>query len=298
MNIFSSLWELIKNLLGVSTTTTTTGTVTTTTTTKQVDQTKKALCVGINTYPNPQNNLRGCVNDAKAWKALLKEVYGFAAVTIILNSKATYRNVKNALVKMVDEAVTGDVLVFTVSSHGTSIADYNNDEPDGRDEAICLYDKLLVDDDIREILANLNPDATMIFISDSCHSGTVTRRFIRNLRSEDTDSPTPRYMPPRINKRAESLGTLKVHNKVFYPQDGMKEILLSGCKSDEYSYDAYFGKPMGAFTHHATELLRRRPDLTYNEFYVNLRTKLPSSRYPQTPQLEGKTSNLKKKLFS
>lgn len=39
--------------------------------------TSKALCVGINDYPGSGNDLKGCVNDAKAWAELLIEHYGF-----------------------------------------------------------------------------------------------------------------------------------------------------------------------------------------------------------------------------
>ena len=51
----------------------------------------------------------------------------------------------------------GDVLVFTNSSHGTYVADTTGDE-EKYDEAICPYDcadNLIVDDDLRELFANL-----------------------------------------------------------------------------------------------------------------------------------------------
>ena len=34
---------------------------------------KRALCVGINDYPVRGADLKGCVNDAKAWARLLGE---------------------------------------------------------------------------------------------------------------------------------------------------------------------------------------------------------------------------------
>ena len=34
---------------------------------------RKALCVGINDYPGNESDLRGCVNDARAWAELLVE---------------------------------------------------------------------------------------------------------------------------------------------------------------------------------------------------------------------------------
>ena len=37
---------------------------------------KKAICIGINNCPGIFNDLKGCVNDAKDWSALLQG-YGF-----------------------------------------------------------------------------------------------------------------------------------------------------------------------------------------------------------------------------
>ena len=43
--------------------------------------TKKALCVGINDYPIAGMDLKGCVNDAKAWSTLLRKHYDFCPLT-------------------------------------------------------------------------------------------------------------------------------------------------------------------------------------------------------------------------
>ena len=38
----------------------------------------KAFLVGINRYPDPRNNLKGCVNDALLMAKTLREQYGSA----------------------------------------------------------------------------------------------------------------------------------------------------------------------------------------------------------------------------
>ena len=45
---------------------------------------KRALCVGVNKYPRPDLELRGCVNDAKAWATLLRDHYDFAPTDVKL----------------------------------------------------------------------------------------------------------------------------------------------------------------------------------------------------------------------
>ena len=53
----------------------------------------RALCVGINDYPIRGMDLKGCVNDAKAWAAALTDHYDFATgdVTLLLDGDATKR---------------------------------------------------------------------------------------------------------------------------------------------------------------------------------------------------------------
>jgi len=67
----------------------------------------------------------------------------------------------------------------------------------------------------------------------------------------------------------------------------MVERLLSGCNDEQYSYDAYInGRYNGAFTRTAIDNFRLGD--SYRQWYARIRTVLPSERYAQTPQLEGK----------
>ena len=141
---------------------------------------KRALCVGINKYPRADLELRGCVNDAKAWASLLVDHYDFARpdVRVITDAKATKRNVLAALEDLLARSAKGDVLVFTNSSHGTYVADTDGDES-LYDEAICPYDcetDLIVDDELRDAASpGSRRGCGRTVISDSCHSGSVTR---------------------------------------------------------------------------------------------------------------------------
>ena len=72
---------------------------------------KRAVCVGINNYPGILNDLKGCVNDANDWSALLQG-FGFE-VSMMLDSQATRANVKNALQGLVNSTNAGDVAVLT-----------------------------------------------------------------------------------------------------------------------------------------------------------------------------------------
>ncbi|MEP7133946.1 MAG: caspase family protein [Chloroflexota bacterium] len=244
---------------------------------------KQAVCIGINNYPGSANDLNGCVNDAQDWSALLQGL-GFET-SLVLDSQATKQNVKAALQGLVNTTNAGDVAVFTYSGHGTQVSDTSGDESDPYDEAVYLYDGTVKDDDLRVILNGIHPQATLVIISDSCFSGSVTR-----LAGE---KGTPRFVPPTV-----STANKMARRSFLLPESGMPEILISGCSDSEYSYDAEFnGRPNGAMTAYAIQVIKQNPNVTYREFYTGLRKLLPSKDYPQTPQLEGSEDNKDRKLF-
>lgn len=245
---------------------------------------KKAICTGINNYPGTANDLQGCVNDANDWANILVGLE--FDVTLLLDSQVTANTFKSAIQNSVANMVSGDVLVITYSGHGTQVYDSNGDEEDGYDEALYLYDGVFKDDDMRSALSGIKDGVHIFYISDSCFSGTITRKLI----SSDAELGKPRFVvtdpiPP----------TAKIVSK-FLLQEDMKEIVLTGCSDTEYSYDAYInGRWNGAMTAFATSCIA--PNQTYNEFFTKLRAKLPSNSYPQTPQLEGKAENKNQKMF-
>ena len=162
---------------------------------------KTALCVGINAYapgPGSPNTLRGCVNDALLIAQMLRGVAGFE-VRILQDNAAT----KTAILEGLQTAVTGlkpgDYFVYWNSSHGYQVTDSDGDElADHRDEAACTYDTNprdpLKDDNFRNILGDANPEATIFFGSDSCHSGTLTR-LLQDVLTEEDDQA---YHQPRL----------------------------------------------------------------------------------------------------
>lgn len=255
-----------------------------------------ALCCGINDYPGSNNDLKGCVNDANTWFSLLKNTFSYNA-TILTNNQVTWNNVVNWLKEAVAKSTEFSHIVFTYSGHGSHVPDRDNDEEvDSRDECLCLYDKFLIDDDIRNILKGLHPKAKFTFISDSCHSGSVTRAFMATLGTEMAYAK-PRYLPPK--DEVESNIRILNSSRVFYPEEGMNEVLLTGCKSSEYSYDAYLnGKYMGAMSYYATKIIAGNTKITWAQLHKEIAKYLPSSNFPQSPQLEGRQENKNQPIFS
>lgn len=253
--------------------------------------TKRALCVGINDYPGTGADLRGCVNDARDWAAKLTEL-GYECVTV-LDSGASKSTVVTYLKAMVGQAKFGDRIVFTYSGHGTWLPDKDGDEIDGRDEALVMYDYsvggYLMDDELHDIFATARFGVRVVVISDSCHSGTMSR-FVSPDRAHSTASGDPRFLSPAVlpNVEVRSLEeAARAEDRV--PTNRSRVfggiVLLSGCADPEFSYDAYIGgRPRGAFTAAALDTLDLNPRL--GRWHHNIRQLLPSSSYPQTPQLQ------------
>lgn len=261
---------------------------------------KNALCIGINDYPGTANDLSGCINDAKDWAKELAN-RGFT-VTKLLDAAATKAAMIAAIGGMVDAAAKGDSLIITYSGHGTWVPDSSGDEPDGRDEALCPHDLAskgaLLDDEIHDLFARRAAGVRIVLISDSCHSGSVTRGS-----EEDVDPGVPRirFMPPEawMSKKNRPPASLRsAATRSGFSRSG-GDLLLAGCLDTEYSYDTSFnGRANGAFTYYALKALRDiKPTATYEKWFKAIRAYLPSTRLPQTPQIFGTKTARNFKIF-
>ena len=232
---------------------------------------KKAVLVGVNRYRIPGSDLRGCVPDVKNMSRLIQGQYGFDAgdITMLTDFDATKKAMEEAITGMVKGAKRGDVLLLHFSGHGSNVPDDNDEEADNRDEILCptdldWYDPFR-DDWLRNVFDGLSAGVSLTMISDSCHSGTVTRAI------EPPDAPLlERYLPSPWDLAtvesgrdltATTRGTLHKATEEerkardIVPVD-IPEVLISGCRADQTSADAHIsGGYAGALTYHLVEAL-------------------------------------------
>lgn len=188
----------------------------------------------------------------------------------------------------IEDAEEGDSLVIQFSCHGTQISTTDTNEVDGFSEALCLYDKYLIDQEIEAILSKLKPNIKLTIISDSCYSGNLTR----DIKSD--------YIKPRCAQphKLPVIHTIKKRRRLFRlvdDQEQMNHILISGCDEGETSADGCFnGIYEGAMSHYGIKTIRENKDLTYQTFYDILKGYIPNDLYLQHPQLE--CSSLSKNL--
>lgn len=275
---------------------------------------KLALCVGINKYGHG-NDLSECVRDAQAWSKAATETATILTgqpfeVTTLIDQQATATRVMAELTRMTSVALAGDSLLFTFSGHGTQVPDEDGDEPDGMDEAICLLNdsgaiELIYDDQLWNLYRQKPAGVKWVMISDSCHSGTVARAVPAPLFVSNDPFRRRKHLPWQLlsalygaavfqravpmDRQAPRLMTEEgwgvkdpVGARVPWPV-----LLNAGCQDNEYSYDAPKLKN-GAYTYHAIQALTKMTKgSTWKEFFLEIRTQLPSKAYPQTPRLMG-----------
>jgi hypothetical protein len=253
---------------------------------------RKAVCIGIN-YPGTDHALAGCVNDATDWSSYLGTL-GFT-VSTLLDGAATKAAMVAAITDVVTSLRPGDVGAIQYSGHGTWVPDLDGDEPDGKDEALCPADmgddghNLLIDDEIRVLFENRPQGSRVVFVTDCCNSGTVFR-FVGPF---DGVKRRVRFLPPASFVRDPKMlqAVHKLGPEGPRPSDAAITgvVHFAGCRDKEYSFDSEFaGRANGAFTFAALSAVRTlQPDATYRDFYNEIKHRLPSHEYPQSPRFNA-----------
>jgi metacaspase-1 len=147
--------------------------------------------------------LHGCENDARAMETLARSG-GFEPRTLMTES-ATSDAVLAALGRAAGELRSGDTLFLTYAGHGAQVEDKESDEDDRLDETWCLYDRMLLDDELYAAWGAFAPGVRIILLSDSCHSGTISRTLGRDmavLKEIYYDS----LVPPTVTRALEVRG--------------------------------------------------------------------------------------------
>lgn len=160
-------------------------------------------------------NCPGANLDAKRMNDLLSKYT--TNVTYLTNEKATHDRVASAM----KAAVSHDLCIIYYSGHGGSQAfsDTGAEETDGRDEFLCVYDRMFRDNEIWSIISKSKGRVFLLF--DCCHSATMFR------------VPGITFAKARKVMSARKDG------------EGFSMLCWSGCPDDAYSYGSKTG---GEFT--------------------------------------------------
>jgi hypothetical protein len=274
-------------------------------------QTKRALLVGIDTYPRlpPAYKLHGAARDAELMRDLLCGTFGFSATEVVLlcNDAAERDKILAALNDLAARTQPNDVVVFYFSGHGSQMTDRENDEPDGKDETILPYDtgrgstvanRDITDDEIYlwiRLVAAKTPNITLIF--DCCNSGSMSRAVFEGTnRSAPIDdrpiddlppSPIPREKWTELARASQQKAT------VGWLPVGDRYVMIAACrdeqKAGEYPPSATEGPDVhGCLTYFLhQELSIAGPGTTYRDVFEPTRRRVTAVYPDQVPQFEG-----------
>lgn len=163
-----------------------------------------ALLVGCTKYHNLPlaYELRGPRNDLPLMQQLLTSRFGFSADRMVVLSEdapgadhePTRANIAREFQRLAARAKAGDTVVILLAGHGSqqpddpATNDPEDSEPDGFDEIFLPCDvadwdgkrkavtNAITDDELRRWLGAISAQgASVWFIADACHSGTMTR---------------------------------------------------------------------------------------------------------------------------
>ena len=301
---------------------------------------KYGLFVGINKYSGGINPLAGCVNDAQMMREVLQQKFGFLpADNMLLTDEAATRDaIISNLLKYQAVASKGDIFVFHYSGHGTLFPDNRSEDQDETDmvylemlnketgkmevwyprakydSAIVPVDarsttsgkpwkNLILDDELSAIFAGFTAKgAQVVFISDSCHSGTIGKGK-SSLPVRTTSLATVFGARRFEDLQLDAPATVRTSGFPI-PVSGLY-IVLTGSKDNEFSLDASNLKiPMGLFT---STLLRQiiKPGGTALTYQATMAIVSPAVAADalkhdnaQNPQLDGRYGNANSVLFS
>jgi hypothetical protein len=215
-----------------------------------------SLSLGLNSvdpaaYNGWDGQLNACEQDARDMTAVAgKQAY---ATRTLLSAEATSGAVLGALHDAAMQLRSGDRFLLTYSGHGGQVPDVTGDEKDDMlDETWCLYDRMLLDDELYALWSRFRKGVRILVLSDSCHSGTVARAvFTRDMPQPAASEYKAKWLPWRQAEQVY-LKAKPLYDSLQYLAGPAEKapvkasiILISGCQDHELSYD---GPRNGAFT--------------------------------------------------
>jgi hypothetical protein len=256
---------------------------------------KNALIIGIDYGRIPNLTLPGCINDALNVSKMLIDAYSFRDedITLLrddLKEEETYptkRNILGKLRNFAQKLTSEDFFWFHVSSHGYYDETNNNNEKDGRDERLMVYNELnynymqsiniisLYDDELNQVLQQFKCPVC-IFI-DTCNSGTMgdlPYNFkITNTRNFDNEITLKRTRENNITFNNESI------------------IMLSSAQDHQDAADLYdekFNQSLGAMTASLLKSLRKcNHEISIIKLFSLISKDLENQGFEQTPNLSS-----------
>ncbi len=265
---------------------------------------KHALLIGIADYSSSGYvSLDGTINDIELVRRMLKDKFNFSdsEIRLLKNSEASHTGIQQAFADLARQVKKDDIVYIHFSGHGSLTPDQSGEkkpmcvgctaydstwvsfgsrvqgevQPKQDDGGIDLNKFDILDDEIGEWLIPIYAKTdNIVFVSDSCHSGNMTRGNAPKVRGITAD-----LRPHPLGKR-----------KFAHP----KEIgaIVGAAREDQWAaeYEAPDSKSYGLFTWNWVQaLVQTRPGDTWEDAFKRTVIMIGNVRDTQQhPQIIGK----------
>ena len=290
----------------------------------------RALLIGVEQYKDQRYNLDGDRNDVKLMERILLEkgVFDKTEIKVLLDGQATKQNVvKNFKEWLIAGTKPGDTALFYFSGHGILVWDEGGVHiQTGMDPALMCHDSnvsqgkvkdifdgrpglafrwqdcvnVLLGVEIGELIAELK-GRMLIFLSDSCHSGTVYKSIDSGTavtKNWDLPGPFSRTKGVRDDRAATWLEKAVVRKeaamKTNLLHEGVNLVALTASEDSQPAQMIAFDKdPKGkhsVFTWHMYQGLKGAADtkgdgkITFAQLADFVEDSLKREGYNQVPQ--------------
>jgi len=229
-----------------------------------MDKSKKYAVV-IGCESSKWGSCPGSTKDSNAMFDMLRQYMDADHIVKLNDKQATVSAVKKALAEQIAKVPEDGLFVLTYSGHG---GQYNKsssaqNETDGKDEFLCLYDGPLVDNDLWTIFGECKGKSVSIY--DACHSSTMYR------------------LPHELEEGDEAEDRLPLERPFFAKFEnvraGISMLVISGCGEETVSWgDSVNG---GMLT--AAMKKNFNKCLTYREWWNKFKNESSFKKVKQVP---------------
>jgi metacaspase-1 len=257
-------------------------------------------------YEGWDGQLVACEFDAKDMGAIAKSS-GIKS-QVLLTKRATRANALAAIRAAATKLKSGDLFFLTYSGHGGQVPDVTGEEDDKQDETWCLFDGELIDDELYLELTKFAAGVRVIVLSDSCHSGTVTRAAPPRDSAPGPSRGRSKMMPPAValrtygahrafyDKLQEAVASEAGKAQAVDPDTALAHvavslrltsiattckasvILISGCQDNQTSMD---GDHNGAFTEQLLQVWDHgKYRGSYAKLHAAIKSRMPATQSP------------------
>ncbi len=137
--------------------------------------------VGVSDYGGRANDLDYTARDATTMRDAMMRGAGMRVedAVVLTDRQATVAAVRAAVQRMAAKVGPDDIFVFFHSGHGdrVPVRAPDDDDPDGMDETIEMFDAAIRDDELGSMLDAVNSGMSMVVI-DACFSGGFSKDVI------------------------------------------------------------------------------------------------------------------------